>query len=101
MKKEFHVTSKSTGEVYEVNFSDETGKVQAHCTCRAGMFGTLCKHIISIMETDSEVQDALKRSGQIKKWDSYLEKEQELEQMKKEVAATKKYFAKDLLYIKR
>lgn len=101
LNKEFHVVSKSTGELYTVKFSNESGKVQAHCSCRAGIFGTLCKHVIEIMETDGDVKLAMKESGQASKWDHYLNDAKNVERMKKELSNEKKAFAKDLLYIER
>lgn len=101
LKKEFHVVSKSTGELYTVKFSNESGKVQAHCSCRAGIFGTLCKHVIGIMETDDDVKLAMQESGQANKWNHYLNNAKDIERRKKELAKEKKAFAKDLLYSER
>lgn len=101
LKKEFHVVSKSTGELYTVKFSNESGKVQAHCSCRAGIFGTLCKHVIEIMETDDDVKLAMQESGQANKWNHYLNNAKDIERRKKELSKEKKAFARDLLYIER
>ena len=44
MRKVYHVTG-SHGDPYEITLTDESGELRAHCTCPAGAFGSLCKHI--------------------------------------------------------
>ena len=51
MRKSAKVTG-STGNEYCVTFSDETGALKASCTCQAGEFGTLCKHIMEFVKND-------------------------------------------------
>lgn len=97
MKKEFEVKSSNSDNLYTVTFSDESGWVQAHCTCRAGMFGNLCKHVTGIMESDKEVQAAMKETGQDCAWKKLKKDQKKLEKMKREVAAEKKEFAEDFL----
>jgi len=69
MKKEFQVTG-STGNLYTVTFSDESGTAKATCTCQAGELGVLCKHVTGIIEQDDEVRQMLTNYGLL---DAYYE----------------------------
>ncbi|MGP1365925.1 MAG: SWIM zinc finger family protein [Schwartzia sp. (in: firmicutes)] len=69
MKKEFQVNG-STGNLYTVTFSDESGTVKASCTCHAGELGVLCKHVRGLIDQDEDVQQLLSGYGLL---DAYYE----------------------------
>lgn len=96
MYKIYHVTG-SHGDPYEVTLTDEDGMLHAHCTCPAGSFGTLCKHILHIIEDDPEAYQALKQYGMSDYYDQYLIKNAEAEKLKREAANYKKGLARKLL----
>ncbi|MDD5887701.1 MAG: SWIM zinc finger family protein [Oscillospiraceae bacterium] len=103
MEKEFSVKSSSSDEIYTVIFTTELpsaeGEVRACCTCPAGRHGTLCKHIIGLMESDEDIKSAMHESGQDKEWGSYKEHAAELEALKKKVAKEKKAFGKAFTFV--
>lgn len=96
MRKSAKVTG-STGNEYCVTFSDETGALKASCTCQAGEFGTLCKHIMEFVKNDEEVRDALKNYGLLSVYEEYTAKLAEAEKIKREAAKLKKKFQKLLI----
>ena len=69
MKKEFQVTG-STGNLYTVTFSDESGTAKATCTCQAGELGVLCKHVTGLIDQDENVREMLSSYGLL---DAYYE----------------------------
>jgi len=54
MKIEFAVKS-SAGEPYMVSVIVGDGKMVAFCTCQAGVFHKLCKHIVGVLSGDESV----------------------------------------------
>ena len=42
----------SSGEPYSVQFELEEEKLKVHCTCKAGIMRTDCKHRISLLKGD-------------------------------------------------
>lgn len=96
MHKVYHVTG-SHGDPYEITFTDEDGELRAHCTCPAGVFGSLCKHILKVIDDDPEAYQALKQYGMSDYYDQYLAKSAEAEKLKREAASYKKGLARKLL----
>ena len=43
----------SSGGTYQVTFALEGQKLSAHCTCKAGIMGALCKHRIALLAGDA------------------------------------------------
>lgn len=87
----------STGNEYCVTFSDETGTLKASCTCQAGEFGTLCKHIMEFVQHDEEVREELKNYGLLGVYEEYTEKLAEADRMKREASKIKKKFQRLLM----
>lgn len=96
MYKIYHVTG-SHGDPYEVTLTDEGSMLHAHCTCPAGSFGTLCKHILQIIGENPEAYQALKQYGMSDYYDQFLIKNAEAEKLKHEAASYKKGLARKLL----
>ena len=96
MRKSTHVRG-STGNDYLVTFSDKSGTLKATCTCQAGEFGTLCKHVLEVIQTDKEIRNELQNYGYISIYEEYLSKLAEAERIKKEAATLKKKFQQLLL----
>lgn len=96
MHKVYPVTG-SHGDPYEITFTDESGELHAHCTCPAGAFGSLCKHILKVIGDDPEAYQALKQYGMSDYYDQYLAKNAEAEKLKREAASYKKGLARKLL----
>lgn len=42
----------SSGEPYSVQFEFEEEKLKVHCTCKAGIMRTACKHRIPLLKSD-------------------------------------------------
>lgn len=42
----------SAGDVYTVSFTEKDEKLKVSCTCMAGAFGNLCKHILKAIAKD-------------------------------------------------
>ncbi len=96
MRKVYQVTG-SHGTPYEVVLTDEDGVLRAHCTCPAGSFGTLCKHVLRIIGENQEAYQALKQHGLSDYYDQFLTKNAEAEKLKREAAIYKKDLARKLL----
>jgi hypothetical protein len=47
--REYKVTNRETGAVYEVNFYVSAGRKFGDCQCRAGQCGQLCKHVAAAL----------------------------------------------------
>lgn len=43
----------SSGGTYQVTFALDGQKLSAHCTCKAGIMGALCKHRIALLAGDA------------------------------------------------
>ena len=95
MKKVFEI--EGSRDDYIVTFSDESGKLQASCTCPAGEHCTICKHITEVIETDEEVRESLENYGLLGAYNDYLDKEEEVEALKIEAKNLKRKFARLLL----
>lgn len=88
----------SKGEIYTVKFWQENGcgPLKASCTCRAGEYGQLCKHILAALKENPEIYTAFKKSyGDL--LDSYIAESEELERLKKKVNSRKHQIARFLL----
>lgn len=96
MRKVYHVTG-SHGDPYEITLTDEGGELHAHCTCPAGTFGSLCKHILKVISDDPEAYQALQQYKISDYYDQYLTKTAEAEKLKREAASYKKGLARKLL----
>lgn len=96
MHNVYHVTG-SHGDPYEVTLTDEDGTLHAHCTCPAGSFGTLCKHVLQVIGENQEAYQSLKQYGMSDYYDQYLTKNAEAEKLKREAARYKKGLARKLL----
>jgi hypothetical protein len=55
MKITLKAKSSSGGEPYDVDFLFEEGVLSVHCTCKAGVFGTACKHRLSFLKGDQKM----------------------------------------------
>ncbi len=87
----------SKGDKYIVRFWDDPdGKLKASCTCRAGQYGQLCKHVLAAIDENAVVHAAFEASyGDL--WAVYQQKEKKLEELKKEVKNRKAQMARLLL----
>jgi len=45
----------SSGDPYDVDFLFEGGALSVHCTCRAGIMRTACKHRLSLLKGDQKM----------------------------------------------
>lgn len=84
-------------QYYDVHFWSDGKKVSAHCACHAGQFKTLCKHVMSCIEQDAEIKEALIESGQWQVYEEYLQRLKDAEQVKREAKNIKKKFERILL----
>lgn len=91
MKKEFQVTG-STGNLYTVIFSDESGTAKAFCSCQAGELGVLCKHVKGLIDQDEDVQQLLADYGLLEAYDDYHKAYDEAAKMKTQAGKLKKKF---------
>ena len=97
MQKAIEVVG-SKGDLYTVVFDDATGSLSASCTCRAGAFGQLCKHVLTLMGTDEEVHSMVLRDAHLSETlEAYEEAVEIAEKAKKEAAVRKKELTRLLL----
>ena len=53
------VTSRSSGNIYNVNLSNENGLLRFNCSCPTGNSKGICRHRTSLIEGDvSEISDS-------------------------------------------
>ena len=45
----------SSSEPYDVDFLFENGTLRAHCTCKAGVMRTACKHRLALLKGDQNM----------------------------------------------
>ena len=69
MIREFSVQG-SEAEPYKVIFEKDETSLRGSCTCRAGIFGQLCKHRLLILGglTDGVVSSSLDDVGEVASW---------------------------------
>ena len=96
MNKSFNVTG-SSGTDYTVTFTDDDGTIHAQCTCEAGLFGTFCKHIAHVIDTDDEVRQSLDAAGLLATYQEFNDKQKESDRLKRSAKSLKLAFAKKLL----
>ena len=71
--------------------------VSAHCTCPAGKYKTLCRHVVQCITEDEEIAEIMRDEGLLQMYEEYIEKERLAEQLKLESTKLKKRFARLLL----
>lgn len=47
------VRSESTDATYVINVVQRAKEIRFECSCQAGSFGTLCKHILAVVNDDT------------------------------------------------
>lgn len=52
MEKIIRIKSSSSDEIYSVVFKNEKDLISLNCNCKAGLFDTLCKHRLCLIERD-------------------------------------------------
>lgn len=62
----FEILSSDGSTVYNVTVGMNGGRVQAACTCRAGEFGQLCKHLIGILSGQDDMLAVSDKEAQSK-----------------------------------
>lgn len=95
--KSFELVSENTGEVRNVTFESDGETVHAHCSCTASNYGMLCHHIMDCITEDAEVLSALKDCGLWQVYEEHLAMLKEADKLKRQAAALKKKFARQLL----
>lgn len=97
MRKTFNITG-SEGNIYSVVFDNSSGHLQASCNCRAGEYKQLCKHILTLLNEDSEVYEIFVNDKYIYPiFNAYRDSVDMIEQAKKESKNRKKQFERVLL----
>lgn len=94
-KKNFVVEVK--GRNYYVCFVCDGTKVQAHCSCLANKYRTLCCHVLQCIEDDAEVFNALNECGTWQLYETYLQLKKSAEDIRRESLNLKKRFSRLLL----
>lgn len=107
--KHLFLVQGSAPEPYNVEFSYTEEKFSAQCDCPAGLMGTLCKHILSILEGEipkglvdgdtkkiPNIITAFKNSEVGSVYEIFKDTEVEVEQLKKEMKNRKKQVARML-----
>jgi uncharacterized Zn finger protein len=69
MIREFLVQGSET-DPYTVVFEKEGTQLKGSCTCRAGIFGQLCKHRLALLDgvADAVVSNNLDQVGEVASW---------------------------------
>lgn len=83
---------KGTEQTYDVRFISDGKSVKAHCTCQAGTFKTLCKHVMQCIDEDAEIKAALVESGLWQVYEEHLQRLKDAEKVKREAKNIKKKF---------
>lgn len=81
-----------TEQEYDVRIVSDGEKVKAHCSCQAGNFKTLCKHVLQCVDEDNDVRYALTQCGYLQVYEEYLSRLKYSEEVKKEAKKIKKKF---------
>ena len=96
----------SSDEPYDVVFHAVDGVMVASCTCRAGVFGQLCKHRVQLLSGDSkqvvsgneseviQLSELLQNSGLKSVLDDISQLEVIYQQLSKQLKSSKKQLAK-------
>lgn len=95
MEKQFNIIG-SHGDPYTITIGIDT-PMYASCTCPAGQKHTLCKHILELLANNPELNEILKAQDSYSKYEEYIKKTAESEQLKVEAAKAKKEFSKAFL----
>ena len=97
--KQYYVTG-SHGNDYVVTFEkQDDGSIRTKCTCSAGVFGQICKHVMGLIEENAEVAEMLSASGATELLNEYNQEHKEAERMQAKAKRTKKRLA-ELLGLK-
>ncbi len=83
--------------VFYVQFTKDRFGVSAHCSCPAGKYKTLCRHVIQCITEDEEIAEIMREEGLLQMYEEYIEKEKLAEELKRESTKLKKRFARLLL----
>lgn len=83
--------------IFSVRFREDKHGIKAHCTCPAGRYKTLCRHVVQCINEDEEIADVLRDYGLLSIYESHLKKLEEAEKIQLEAKNLKKNFAKLLL----
>lgn len=95
MEKQFNIIG-SHGDPYTITINCDT-PMYASCTCPAGQKHTLCKHILSLLENNQEINEVLKVQDFYSKYEEFITKTAKAEKLKDEAAKAKKSFSKAFL----
>lgn len=95
VKKSFEVAG-SKGNLYNVTFSDDSGCLRATCTCRAGTFHQICKHVLSLINSNAEINNMLS-DEQRALLNKYLDAQKQSDELKTLVKSAKSDFASSIL----
>ena len=87
----------SAGDKYDVLVKSNGKHVCIMCSCPASDYNALCDHIIDVINDNPEVRDLLVESGQWQVYEAYLAKLDEAKKIKREAAALKKQFTRELV----
>ncbi|MBQ6975957.1 MAG: SWIM zinc finger family protein [Selenomonadaceae bacterium] len=82
---------------FTVRFREDKRGVKAHCSCRAGKYKMLCRHIIQCITEDEEIAELLSDYGLLTIYEEHLNKIKESEKLEREAKNLKRNFARLLL----
>lgn len=85
-------TVQGSAQEYDVHIVSDGETVKAHCSCQAGQFKTLCKHVMQCVGDDDEVRYAMAQCGYLQVYEEYEQRLAYAEQVKREVKNIKKKF---------
>jgi len=83
--------------IFTVRFREDKRGVKAHCSCPAGRYKMLCRHIIQCVTEDKEIAELLRDYGLLTIYEGHLNKIKEAEKLEREAKNLKKNFARLLL----
>jgi hypothetical protein len=100
----------SSGDPYTVSFNIDINNISAFCSCQAGIYRILCKHIIGVIGNDDSILYDEKQKKLMKKICTHLqntnipllfsewkESEELLKKAQQNVKKSKKYLEKAIL----
>ena len=83
--------------LFSVQFTKYRFGIKAHCSCPAGKYKTLCRHVMQCISEDDEIAEIIQSEGLLDLYEEYMSKLEEAEKLKNEAKSLKKKFARLLL----
>ena len=93
---EYHDTG-SHGDDYVVSIDRAAdGSVDVKCTCQAGRFGQICKHVMGVLESEPDAASMLAGTEYFAILKQYNDAQAEIKKLQAQAKKTKKLLAQSI-----